>query len=48
MTQLEHLIQESVSRAVVTTLDRATEKIAEDMAREILKDRDFENACTRS
>ena len=41
MPHLEHLIQESVSRAVVTTLDRATEKIAEDLAREILKDRDF-------
>jgi len=41
MTQLEHLIQESVSRSVVNTLHRATETIAEELAHEILKDPNF-------
>jgi hypothetical protein len=38
MTQLEHLIQQQVAASVVTTVSRATDKIAEELAREILKD----------
>jgi hypothetical protein len=38
VTHLEKLIQAHVQAARVTTLSSATEKIAEDMAREILKD----------
>ena len=41
MTHFEQLIQDAVSRSAVTTLDRATEKIAEEMAREILRDPAF-------
>ncbi|PYR95404.1 MAG: hypothetical protein DMF84_01215 [Acidobacteria bacterium] len=38
MTHLEKLIQAHVAGATVTTITTATEKIAEEMAREILKD----------
>ncbi|HEY3159251.1 MAG TPA: hypothetical protein VGJ78_09860 [Vicinamibacterales bacterium] len=38
MTHLEHLINTRVEAATVTTITTATEKIAEEMAREILKD----------
>lgn len=38
MTPLEQLIQQQVAASVVTTVSRATDKIAEDMAHEILKD----------
>jgi hypothetical protein len=41
VTQLEHLIQQQVAASVVTTVSRATDKIAEEMAREILKDPAF-------
>jgi hypothetical protein len=41
MTPLEHLIHQQVSNSVVTTVSRATDKIAEEMAREILKDPAF-------
>jgi hypothetical protein len=38
MTNLERLIQAHVESATLTTISSATEKIAEEMAREILKD----------
>jgi hypothetical protein len=38
MTQLETLIQQQVAASVVTKISQATDKIAEEMAREILKD----------
>jgi hypothetical protein len=38
VTHLEKLIQAHVQHATVSTLSTATEKIAEDMSREILKD----------
>lgn len=41
MTQLERLIQQQVAASLVTTVSRATDKIAEEMAREILKDPAF-------
>jgi hypothetical protein len=41
MTQLERLIQQQVTASLVTTVSRATDKIAEEMAREILKDPTF-------
>jgi hypothetical protein len=41
MTHLEHLIQRHVEAATVTTISNATEKVAEEMAREILKDEAF-------
>jgi hypothetical protein len=41
MTHLEELIQRHVESATVTTMSNATEKIAEEMAREILKDPEF-------
>jgi hypothetical protein len=41
MTILEQLIHQQVVSSVVTTLSRATEKIAEEMAQEILKDPAF-------
>lgn len=41
MTNLERLIKAQVERTTVTTLTTATDKIAEEMAREILKDRAF-------
>lgn len=41
MNQLEHLIQQQVAASVVTTVSRATDKIAEELAREILKDAAF-------
>lgn len=41
MTQFETLIQQQVARSVVTTISQATDKIAEEMAREILKDPAF-------
>jgi hypothetical protein len=41
MTVLEHLIHQQVTASVVATLSRATDKIAEEMAQEILKDPAF-------
>jgi len=41
MTQLESLIHQQVAASVVTTVSRATDKIAEQMAQEILKDPAF-------
>lgn len=41
MTQLERLIHQQVATSVVTTVSRATDKIAEEMAHEILKDPAF-------
>lgn len=41
MTMLESLIAQQVNVSVVTTLSRTTEKIAEQMAQEILKDPEF-------
>jgi hypothetical protein len=41
MTQLETLIQQQVAASVVTKISQATDKIAEEMAREILKDPTF-------
>jgi hypothetical protein len=41
MNMLEQLIAQQVSASVVTTLSRATDKIAEQMAQEILKDPEF-------
>jgi hypothetical protein len=41
MTNLERLIKAHVEAATVTTLTGATERIAEEMAREILKDEAF-------
>jgi hypothetical protein len=40
-TYLATLIDEQVTRSVVGTFSRATDKIAEEMAREILQDREF-------
>jgi hypothetical protein len=41
MTPLEHLIQQQVAASVVATVSRATDKIAEEMAHEILRDPAF-------
>jgi hypothetical protein len=41
MTHLEKLIKAHVEGATVTTITTATERIAEQMAREILKDPTF-------
>lgn len=41
MTQLERLIQQQVNTAVVTTIGRTIDRIAEDMAAELLKDAPF-------
>lgn len=41
MTLLEQLITQQVRGSVVATLSRTTEKIAEQMAQEILKDAAF-------
>jgi hypothetical protein len=41
MTHLEKLIQAHTENATVLTLSTATERIAEEMAREILKDEAF-------
>jgi hypothetical protein len=41
MNMLESLITQQVSASVVATLSRTTEKIAEQMAAEILKDPEF-------
>ncbi len=41
MTNLEKLIRQQVDRSTVTTINRATEKIAEEMANELLKDIEF-------
>jgi hypothetical protein len=38
LTSLERLVRETVARTTVTTISNATERIAEEMAREILKD----------
>jgi len=38
MTMFEQLVARQVSASVVTTISHATDKIAEQMAREILKD----------
>lgn len=41
MTHLEKLVKAHVESATVTTITTATEKVAEEMAREILKDPAF-------
>lgn len=41
MTNLERLIKAHVEAATVTTISGATERIAEEMARELLKDETF-------
>lgn len=41
MTLLERLITQQVSASVVTTLTRTTDRIAEQMAEEILRDPEF-------
>jgi hypothetical protein len=41
MTELQDLIHRQVAASVVSTVSRATDKIAEEMAREILKDPAF-------
>jgi hypothetical protein len=41
MTTLERLIKSHVEAATVATLSGATERIAEEMARELLKDKTF-------
>jgi predicted GTPase len=41
MTNLERLIKAHVEAAPVTTISGATERIAEEMARELLKDEGF-------
>jgi hypothetical protein len=41
MNPLEQLIAQQVNLSVVATLSRTTEKIAEQMAQEILKDPEF-------
>ena len=41
MTNLERLIRANVEAATVTTISSATERIAEEMARELLKDASF-------
>jgi hypothetical protein len=41
MTNLERLIKAHVEAATVATLSGATERIAEEMARELLKDEAF-------
>lgn len=41
MTPLQQLIQQQVAASVVTTVNRATDKIAEEMAQEILRDPAF-------
>lgn len=41
MTNLEAVIQAHVQNATVTTISSATERIAEEMARELLKDESF-------
>lgn len=41
MTNLERLIKVHVETATITTLSGATEKIAEEMARELLRDKTF-------
>lgn len=41
MTHLERLIQAHVKTATLTTISGATERIAEEMARELLKDKTF-------
>ena len=41
MTHLEKLIHASVETATLTTLSRTTEQIAEEMAREILREPAF-------
>lgn len=41
MTHLERLIKAHTEGAVITTVTTATEKIAEEMARELLKDPAF-------
>src|SRR5262245_41491715 len=38
MTNLEHIIREATARATVTTVTRITEDIADEMARDILRD----------
>jgi hypothetical protein len=38
MTSLERLVRDTVARTTVTTISNATERVAEEMAREILKD----------
>jgi pyruvate/oxaloacetate carboxyltransferase len=40
-TYLEKLIDEQVTRSVLGAFSRTTDKVAEDMAREILQDREF-------
>src|SRR5262245_44268473 len=44
MTNLERLIQAHVEHATTLTLSSATEKIAEDIAREIIADPDWRRA----
>ncbi len=41
MTNLERLIKAHVEAATVTTISGATERIAEEMARELLRDEEF-------
>jgi hypothetical protein len=41
MTNLERLIKANVEAATVATISGATERIAEEMARELLKDQTF-------
>jgi hypothetical protein len=41
MTFLEQIIAQQTSTTTVTTLSRATEKIAEEMAQEIIRDPKF-------
>jgi hypothetical protein len=41
MTNLERLIKAHVEAATVTTISGATERVAEEMARELLKDETF-------
>ena len=48
MTQLESLIQQQVAASVVTTVGRATDKIAEEMAQEILRDPAFRREMTEA
>jgi hypothetical protein len=38
MTSLERLVRDNVARTTVTTISTATERLAEELAREFLKD----------
>lgn len=43
MTNLQRLIDAQVQATTVTTISRATEKVTEELTREILKDAEFKN-----